>query len=353
MSTYSETVRELRYPGRIARAPRSALAPARGVRLTVGVMLPIMLGVCLGRPDYGVYAALGALPSGFASMVGEDRKKAAGVALASAGMALGTFAGALAANTAPLLVLFIAAFAYAAGIAGAFGDRLAIAALQWPGALLIATSTPDPPGQALVRAAFVLLGGFLQAALVALAVRAQGRGAAAAPRVPRRSPREFREHVAATVRTHLGFGTCHGQHALRLAVTAAIAQSVALWLGLAHPYWAALTAVLVLKTEHVPTVRRALDRIGGTAVGILLGLPLAALAHFGSAALLLGAGVAICLAYTVFPASYFLYAVFLTGFVVVLLDLLGFAAGQTAGPRLLATLLGGTIALVASHVRPS
>lgn len=352
MSTYSETVRELRTPGRITRAPRSALAPARGLRLTVGVMLPLILGICLGRPDYGVYAALGALPSGFASMVGEGRKKAAGVALASIGMAFGTFAGALAANTAPLLVLFIAAFAYTAGIVGAFGDRLAIASLQWPGALLIATSTPDSPSQALVRAACVLVGGLQQAALVALAVHAQ-RGAATATRRPRRSPREFREHVAGTVRTHLGFSTCHGQHALRLAVTAAIAQSVALWLGLAHPYWAALTAVLVLKTEHVLTVRRALDRIGGTAVGILLGLPLAALAHFGPAALLLGAAAAICLGYTVFPASYFLYAVFLTGFVVVLLDLLGFAAGQTAGPRVLGTLLGGTIALVASHARPS
>lgn len=44
---------------------------------------------------------------------------------------------------------------------------------------------------------------------------------------------------------------------------------------------------------------------------------------------------------------------FLTGFVVVLLDLLGETAGHTVGPRLLATLLGGVIALVASHVRPA
>lgn len=352
MSTYSQTFRELRSAGRITQAPRSALDPARGARLAFGVMLPLTLGVCLGRPDYGVYAALGALPSGFASMFGEDRKKATAVALASVGMAVGTFVGALAADTAPLLVLFIAAFAYLAGIVGAFGDRVAVAALQWPGALLIATSTPDTPGQALVRAGFVLGGGLLQAALVALALRAHGPAAWAA-RSRRRSPREFRRHVARTIRTHFGFGTCHGQHALRLAVTAAVAQSAALRLGLAHPYWAALTAVLVLKTEHAPTVRRALDRIGGTAVGILLGLPLAALAHFGPAALLLGAAAAIALGYAVFPANYFIYAVFLTGFVVVLLDLLGFAAGQTVVPRLLATLLGGTIALVASHVRPS
>ena len=352
MSTYSDTFRELRSPGRIAQAPRSALAPARGVRLAFGVMLPLALGVGFGRYDYGVYAALGALPSGFAAMAGEGRKRAAAVALAAIGMALGTFVGALAARTPPLLVLFIAAFAYAAGIVGAFSDRIAIAALQWPGALLIATSTPDSPRLALVRAALVLAGGLSQAALVALAVRAE-RADAPSMRRPRRGPRAFAIHLIGTIRTHLGFRTQHGQHALRLAVTAAIAQSTAMLLGLAHPYWAALTAVLVLKTEHVLTVRRALDRIGGTAVGILLGLPLATLARIGPGALLLGAAAAITLGYTVFAANYFFYTVFLTGFVVVLLDLLGFAAGQTVGPRLLATLLGGTIALVASHVRPS
>jgi uncharacterized membrane protein YccC len=345
VSTYSETVRELRSPRRITQAPRSALAPARGIRLAVGVMVPLTLGVCLDRYEYGVYAALGALPSGFAAMVGEGRKKSAAVALASVGMALGTFIGALAANNPSLLVLFVAAFAYVAGIVGAFSDRVAIAALQWPGALLIATSTPDTPRQAAVRAGLVLAGGLFQASLVALTAPADPR--------PRRTFRAFSGHLFTTVRTHLGVTTDHGQHALRLAITAALAESAALLLGLAHPYWAALTAVLVLKTEHVLTVRRALDRIGGTAVGILLGLPLAALVHFGPAALLIGAGVAITLGYTVFSANYFLYSVFLTAFVVVLLDLLGFGAGQTVVPRLLATLLGGTIALVASHVRPS
>jgi len=61
----------------------------------------------------------------------------------------------------------------------------------------------------------------------------------------------------------------------------------------------------------------------------------------------------IALGYTVFTANYFLFSVFLTGFVVLLLDLLGDGAGRTVGPRLLATVLGGVIALIASHVRPA
>jgi uncharacterized membrane protein YccC len=177
--------------------------------------------------------------------------------------------------------------------------------------------------------------------------------AASTPRPPRRTPRALARHLLGTVHVHLGLRTEHGQHALRLAVTAATAQSAALLLGLPHPYWAALTAILVLKTDHVLTVRRSLDRIGGTAFGVLFGLLLAMLAHLGTVPLLLGAGLVIALGYTVFTANYFLFSVFLTGFVVLLLDLLGDGARSTAGPRLLATLLGGAIALVASHVRPA
>jgi uncharacterized membrane protein YccC len=336
-------------------------------------MLPLALGVWLGHPQYGVYAALGALPSGFAAMFGEGRKRAGAVALAATGMALGAFVGALAAASPPLLILVAAVFAYAAGIVGAFSDRIAVAALQWPGALLIATSTPDGPRQAAIRGGLVLAGGLGQAALVALAARAEAAAAkhtaaltaatgtatdapSTSRRLPhtrRRSPRAFTHHLAGTVRTHLGLSTEHGQHALRLAVTAAIAQSAALLIGLPHPYWATLTAILVLKTDHVLTVRRSLDRIGGTAFGVLFGLLLAMFAQLGTVPLLLGAGLVIALGYTVFTANYFLFSVFLTGFVVLLLDLLGDGARSTAGPRLLATLLGGAIALVASHVRPA
>ena len=350
VSIYTATVRELRSPRRVTQVPRAALAPTRGLLLAAGVMVPLSLGIALGHPQYGVFAALGAFPSGIAATLGEVRRQPAAVALAALGMALGAFVGALVAGTAPLLILVTALFAYTAGIVGAFNNHVAAAVLQWPGALLIATSTPDGLHDAAIRGALVLAGGLGQAALVAMSDRTLSDSAAFS--------KGMADRALATIRTHLGFRTEHGQHALRLAVTAAVAMSAALLLGLPHPYWAALTAVMVLKTDHVLTVRRSLDRIGGTALGILLGLPLAALGHFGPAPfntvpLLLGAALAIALAYTVFAANYFLFAVFLTGFVVDLLDLLGETASHTVGPRLLSTLLGGVIALVASHVRPN
>jgi hypothetical protein len=50
---------------------------------------------------------------------------------------------------------------------------------------------------------------------------------------------------------------------------------------------------------------------------------------------------------------YFVFTTFLTGFMVPLLNLLGQSAHEMAGARLLGTLPGGTIALAASHVRPT
>ncbi|HEU5333689.1 MAG TPA: FUSC family protein [Actinocrinis sp.] len=356
MSTYSETFREIRSPGRVAQVPRASLTPGRGLLHGAGVIAPLALGAASGQLVYGSFAALGALPTGVAAMVGhtEGRKSIATALLAAAGMAVASFAGALAAANPVYLVPVIALSVYVAGIVGAFSDRVAAAALQWPVALLMATVLPETPGRAAVRAGFVLLGGLFQAALAfTIAAPADHRSVTRTWSRPRRTPRVFAQHLFDTIRAHVGVGTVHGQHALRLATAAIVAELAARAVGLPHGYWAALTAVVVLKSDHVLTVRRGLDRVGGTTLGVVLGMLLAALAGVGAGPLLVGAGVVVVLAYTVFGANYFLFSAFITGFVVLLLDLLGQSARDMAGVRLEATLLGGAIALAASHVRTS
>jgi hypothetical protein len=350
MSTYSETLREIRSARRAARIPLADLAPARGALHGVGVTLPLAIGAATGHAGFGSLAALGAMPAGIAALFGHTagRRSTATALLAALGMAVAAFVGAVAAAHTVLMVCVIALFAYTAGIVVAFSDRVAAAALQWPVSLLIATVLPETPARAAGRAGFVLAGGLLQTALAAVADARAGSVTAR----PRRRPRDFARHLAATIRTHLGAGTEHGRHALRMVAAAVAAQGAAMLAGLAHPYWAALTAVVVLKSDHVLTVRRGLDRIGGTALGVVLGMLLAVLAERGTGLLLAEATVVTVLAYTVFAANYLLFSAFLTGFVVLLLDLLGNSARETAGARLLATLLGGAIALAASHLRP-
>jgi uncharacterized membrane protein YccC len=123
-------------------------------------------------------------------------------------------------------------------------------------------------------------------------------------------------------------------------------------MGLSHAYWAGLTAVIVLKLEHADTLRRGFDRVGGTLCGLALGLLLIALGTLGTVPLLLGGAATLVLAYTAFATDYLAYTLFLTGFVAVLCDLTEQDTPGTALARLLATLLGGTLALAASHLRP-
>lgn len=309
-------------------------------------MTPLALGVALGHTRYGAFAALGALPAGVVATFGRGRRRVTAVMLSTAGMAVGAFAGAAAAGHAWLLLVAAALFAYTAGLLGAFGTRIGVAALQWPVSLLLATSTPDTPRAALARAAFVFAGGAWQAAL-SLADGSSG------DRESRRSAADFARHLRSTLATHLSVRSPYGRHALRLAAVAVVAQSVATAVGLPHAYWAALTAVIVLKTDHADTVRRGLDRVGGTLCGLALGVVLIELGRLGTVPLLLGATAALIVAYARFSTDYLTYTLFLTGFVAALLDLTGEDTPGTALARLLATLLGGTLALAASHLRPT
>jgi uncharacterized membrane protein YccC len=140
----------------------------RASRAALGVVAPLVLGLIAGRVDYGAYAALGALPAGFVSFQGESRTRVTAVLVASVGMAVSTFVGAVAAALSPWwLVAVIALWGYFTGLAVSLGQRYSVAVLQWSIALLIAAGLPFGPADAGLRALLVLVGGWLQAALVA------------------------------------------------------------------------------------------------------------------------------------------------------------------------------------------
>ncbi|MGY4914641.1 FUSC family protein [Streptomyces sp. 900116325] len=145
------------------------VAPWRAVRVAVGVMVPLAVGSACGRLDYGAFAALGALPAGFASFQGVTRSRVAAVAVSGAGMAVSTFVGAATAAVAPwLLVPVVVVWGYVVGLAVCLGPRLSVAALQWPVGLLIAIGMPLGPTEAALRAGLVLAGGLFQGVLVAV-----------------------------------------------------------------------------------------------------------------------------------------------------------------------------------------
>lgn len=89
---------------------------------------------------------------------------------------------------------------------------------------------------------------------------------------------------------------------LEVALKAAVGAGLAMWLsqlaGLADPYWAAISAVLAAAPTLGANLTAALSRVVATVVGLALGL--AAVAVWGSGALV--AGVTVFIALLVLPA---------------------------------------------------
>jgi uncharacterized membrane protein YccC len=143
------------------------LALGRGARAAFGAITPLIIGVAVGRVEFGSFAALGALPAGFVSFRGVTRSRVQAVAFAAAGMAVSTFVGAWAAHSRPwLLVPVIFCWSYGVGLLAALGPTALVVSLQWPVALLIASALPLAPADAAFRALLVLAGGLWQGLLV-------------------------------------------------------------------------------------------------------------------------------------------------------------------------------------------
>lgn len=72
------------------------LAPWRAARVSIGVVPALIVGGSGQHADWAAYVAMGALPAGVASFQGEARGPVVAVAIATVGMALSTFVGAVA-----------------------------------------------------------------------------------------------------------------------------------------------------------------------------------------------------------------------------------------------------------------
>jgi len=138
-------------------------------------------------------------------------------------------------------------------------------------------------------------------------------------------------------------GSTELHHALRVALVATLAQLLATALRLERSYWVTVTVVLVLQPHAIATVRRALQRAGGTVIG---GLIAALIARHLREPLALG-GVLFALAWIAVAVRRMNYALFATLVtpVFVLLAETNAGAGHLTRVRILDTLLGGALAL--------
>lgn len=142
------------------------------------------------------------------------------------------------------------------------------------------------------------------------------------------------------------------RHAVRTAVLVAGSDLVVRLVGYQHGYWVSLTVLVVLRPDFASTFQRAVLRVVGTVIGLVLATELLQWLPGGDwyrIALIAVCYFAMRLAG---PANIGLVAIALSAMIVALLAVQGVAPRETLIDRSTATVIGGALALVAVLLLP-
>jgi uncharacterized membrane protein YccC len=157
----------------------------------------------------------------------------------------------------------------------------------------------------------------------------------------------------ATLRANLTMRSVAFRHALRCAACLSLTLLVSRLWQLPHGYWLPMTAAIVLRPDFAATFNFGLLRVVGTVLGLLLTTvllyvtPDAPWAHLALMALL-------CVAFRYLASAHYGIAVAtLTGTVVILLSFEGVGSGAAVLDRVLNTVLGSGMALLAYVAWPT
>ena len=284
--------------------------------------MPLLLlaGIAAGRLPYAAVASGAAFCVGFGAARDLSGRRWGAMIAAAAGTTVTVVVGCLAGQQ-PLALTALAGVAAAAC------------------ALLVGGFYPGPISAALTRGAAVLAGGAAQLVFVMALARIAPAAAGPLPRPPPQKPPSPKQLYAG--------------HAIRASLCVCASLWIARALGLANGYWAPMTAMIVLKPGLSDTRIRGLARIGGTLVGGALATLFAAAVGAAWPLLVVGVGVAATASFALQKAHYAILTSAITATVMLLLTLAG--AGHplaNAEHRLIATLIGGALALVAARILP-
>jgi uncharacterized membrane protein YccC len=155
------------------------------------------------------------------------------------------------------------------------------------------------------------------------------------------------------LRANMSLDSPAGRHALRLAVVVPVAALIARELPLQRSYWMVVAAATILRPEFGATFTRGAERALGTCLGVALAGAIAVIVHPAGGVTIVIVGILAWVGYSLFPASFAAGFAFITALVVFLLNAINPDTLATASDRLLDTLVGGFIGLVAYALWPT
>ena len=156
-----------------------------------------------------------------------------------------------------------------------------------------------------------------------------------------------------TIKNNLRVDSAYFLHGIRLAIALPIAWILGFHLLDQNQFWIPLTIAWITKPDYAGTVPRILARVIGTLLGaIFAGLTISALLPGPWLLLLLVLGSAFAV-YACLLVNYAATVFFITGLVLFLIRLIN-PEGELVlvEERIGATLIGGAIALIISHIKP-
>jgi uncharacterized membrane protein YccC len=148
------------------------------LRMTVGAIIPLIIGYLAGSWATGAAAAGGALSVGIASVIPSARPRYALLASTAAGMAVGTFVGCATSAHPVVHVVAGAILAFVGGLLVAVQPNFTGTGVNMLVAFLVYGRFSSPPLISLRTAGFVAAGGLLQLALVVASRRRPRAGRA-------------------------------------------------------------------------------------------------------------------------------------------------------------------------------
>jgi uncharacterized membrane protein YccC len=210
------------------------------------------------------------------------------------------------------------------------------------------------PAPAPIVSALTALAGQLRAVSMLACTAAEG-GTLRSRRPYRRTeePLAFLRNTLAQIRANASLDSPAARHALRLAVVVPLAELISRALPLQRGYWMVVAAAAVLRPEFGATFTRGAERALGTCLGVTLAGVIAASLHPAGAVTVTLVGGLAWAGYATFPASFAAGFAFITALVVFLLNVLNPDTFPTAEARLLDTLVGGALGLLAFALWPT
>ncbi|MFE0135522.1 FUSC family protein [Streptomyces sp. NPDC059037] len=143
------------------------------------------------------------------------------------------------------------------------------------------------------------------------------------------------------------------RHAIRVTAVAAAGYLLGTWLPFGHGYWAPMASVMVMRPDFSQTYSRAVARFGGTLVGVALATGLVQVAHPDTGLSAILAVLCAGMMYLLMRTGQMAAQACVAAYVVFLLGMGGEQWTQTVPERVILTLLGGVLAMIAYAVYPA